>query len=83
MRFPVEPLSGLRHRVVELSLPGDEKLVWHLPLSDAGTLSGSGFGLTWASVLAILGGLVAAMWLCLFQLTVFFIPAMADPRQKC
>lgn len=37
----------------------------------------SPFGITWASVLAVLGGLVAAMWPCLFQLTVFFIPSLA------
>jgi cytochrome c-type biogenesis protein len=29
------------------------------------------------AVLAILGGLLAAMWPCLFQLTAYFIPAMA------
>lgn len=29
------------------------------------------------AVLAVLGGLLAAMWPCLFQLTAYFIPAMA------
>ncbi len=77
VRFPVEPPSGLRHRVLEILLPGDEQLVWHLPLSYAGASSESGVGLSWALVLALMGGMVAAMWPCLFQLTVFFIPTMA------
>lgn len=28
-------------------------------------------------ILALLGGMLAAMWPCLFQLTVYFIPALA------
>ena len=31
----------------------------------------------WGLILALLGGMVAAMWPCLFQLTVYFIPALA------
>mgnify|MGYP001619285908 CR=1 FL=1 len=77
VRFPVAPPDGLRHRVMELVLPQDQRLVWHLPIINAGTDPVSGFRLTWISVLAVLGGLVAAMWPCLFQLTVFFIPALA------
>lgn len=34
-------------------------------------------GVTGVAVLAVLGGLLAAMWPCLFQLTAYFIPAMA------
>jgi cytochrome c biogenesis protein CcdA len=77
LRFPVEPPVGLRHRVMEIMLPQDERLVWHLPIINAATDSVSGFRLTWVSVLAVLGGLVAAMWPCLFQLTVFFLPSLA------
>jgi cytochrome c biogenesis protein CcdA len=77
VRFPVEPPTGLSHRVMELLLPGDAGLTWHLPISYAGLEASSGFGVTWVSILAVLGGLVAAMWPCLFQLTVFFIPALA------
>jgi cytochrome c-type biogenesis protein len=76
VRFPAEPPSGLRHRVMELSLPGDAVITWHLPISYAGLESRSGLGVTWVWLLAVLGGLVAAMWPCLFQLTVFFIPAL-------
>ncbi|MBI2304303.1 MAG: sulfite exporter TauE/SafE family protein [Chloroflexi bacterium] len=74
--FPVPPPGGAGHQVMELRLPGDERLVWHLPISYAGVGSTSGFQLTWVSILAVLGGLVAAMWPCLFQLTAFFIPAL-------
>jgi cytochrome c-type biogenesis protein len=34
-------------------------------------------GASGVAVLAVLGGLLAAMWPCLFQLTAYFIPAMA------
>jgi cytochrome c biogenesis protein CcdA len=74
VRFPVEPPAGLRHRVMELLLPGGTALTWHLPISYAGLGSAPGLGV---GILALLGGLVAAMWPCLFQLTVFFIPALA------
>jgi cytochrome c-type biogenesis protein len=76
LRFPVEPPAGLRHRVMELQLPGGADLTWHLPISYAGIGSGSG-AFTWGSLLAVLAGMVAAMWPCLFQLTVFFIPSLA------
>ena len=76
VRFPAVPPQGLRHRVMELVLPQGEGLTWHFPLINAGLGSASGFQFTWVSILAILGGLVAAMWPCLFQLTVFFIPAL-------
>jgi cytochrome c-type biogenesis protein len=36
-----------------------------------------GVGGQWALILAVLGGMVGAMWPCLFQLTVYFIPALA------
>jgi cytochrome c-type biogenesis protein len=77
VRFAVTPPSGLGHHVLELRLPEGESLTWHLPISIVGAGSVSGFQLTWVSVLAVLAGMVAAMWPCLFQLTVFFIPALA------
>jgi cytochrome c-type biogenesis protein len=77
VRFPVGPPLGLRHRVMEVVLPGDERLVWHLPILGDSVRSGSGFQVTWGSLLAVMGGMVAAMWPCLFQLTAFFIPALA------
>ncbi len=77
LRFPVVPPSGLGHHVLELRLPGGESLIWHLPIINGTASSVSGLQITWLSVLAILAGMVAAMWPCLFQLTVFFIPALA------
>ncbi len=77
VRFPVEPPSNLRHHTLELRVPGSKSLEWHFPLIYAGAGAGSGATLGWGAVLALMGGLVAAMWPCLFQLTAFFIPAMA------
>jgi cytochrome c-type biogenesis protein len=78
VRFPVAPPSDNRHRVMELTLPGEAKLEWHLPISYGSAAANTeGPALGWAAILAILGGMVAAMWPCLFQLTVFFIPTMA------
>ncbi|MBI4302059.1 MAG: hypothetical protein HY664_05595, partial [Chloroflexi bacterium] len=77
VRFPTEPPTGLRHRVMELSLPGEGVMTWHLPISYAGLGYRSGLGGTWLWLLAVLGGLIAAMWPCLFQLTAFFIPSLA------
>ena len=36
-----------------------------------------GLGEQWGLILALFGGMLAAMWPCLFQLTVYFIPALA------
>ncbi|MBI2864788.1 MAG: cytochrome c biogenesis protein CcdA [Chloroflexi bacterium] len=76
VRFPAKPPAGPLHRVMELELPGDAVMTWHLPISYAGHESRPGGGFSWIWVLALLGGLVASMWPCLFQLTVFFIPAL-------
>jgi cytochrome c-type biogenesis protein len=45
--------------------------------SDSAGIAISGPTLTLAATLAVLGGVIASMWPCLFQLTAFFIPAMA------
>ncbi|MDA1348285.1 MAG: hypothetical protein O3A47_05385 [Chloroflexi bacterium] len=67
----------------------DDVLRWALPLeysADYSSLDVAVGGPTGAlpvpsvsgvAVLAILGGMLAAMWPCLFQLTAYFIPAMA------
>lgn len=39
--------------------------------------SAASFQLTWATLLALFGGLLSAMWPCLFQLTVYFVPTLA------
>lgn len=78
VRFPAEMPGGLRHRQVDLMLSGGASMTWHFPISYGGAGSAvGGVKVTWVWLLAILGGLVTAMWPCLFQLTVFFIPALA------
>lgn len=69
-------------RLVELILPPARnggprsEMAWTLPLAYP-LPSGSGLQLTGASVLALLGGVLASMWPCLLQLTVYFIPSLA------
>ncbi len=76
VRFSAEPPTGLRHRLVELEVPGKTPMAWHFPLNISGAQAGV-VGVSGVWLLAILGGLIAAMWPCLFQLTVFFVPSLA------
>ncbi len=77
------PLVGDRTRSLELILPpanaegAQSVLFWSLPIEYSRTLSGGKFQLTGAAVLALLGGVLASMWPCLFQLTAYFIPTLA------
>jgi cytochrome c-type biogenesis protein len=70
-RFARDESFGRGHQVMSLRLASGQEATWHLPLIQAP--SGQG----WALILALLGGMLAAMWPCLFQLTVYFIPALA------
>lgn len=81
-QFTRDDTFGRGHQVMTLSLPSGQKATWHLPLlvSAAGGDSTStpfGLGGQWGLILALLAGMVAAMWPCLFQLTAFFIPTLA------
>ncbi|MBI3970228.1 MAG: sulfite exporter TauE/SafE family protein [Chloroflexi bacterium] len=65
----------------EVLLPAGERggaaaLRWELPIVEAQADTGRQ-PLAVGSVLALLGGLLAAMWPCLFQLTAYFIPSIA------
>jgi cytochrome c-type biogenesis protein len=64
-----------------LRLASGQEATWHLPLmlpqASEGSAGSAGLGGRWALILALLGGMLAAMWPCLFQLTVYFIPALA------
>lgn len=77
------PLVGPESRSLEIALPpasdgGPQSLLqWSLPLETSGAASGAGFQLTGASILALAGGVLSSMWPCLFQLTAYFIPALA------
>ena len=80
-RFVRDEDFGAGHQVMTLRLPSGQKATWHLPLmlpqASEGSTGPAGLGERWALILALLGGMLAAMWPCLFQLTVYFIPALA------
>jgi len=80
-RFTRDEGFGKGHQVMTLRLASGQEATWHLPLvvPDFGDSSGGpiGLGEQWGLILALLGGMLAAMWPCLFQLTVYFIPALA------
>ncbi|MBM3818525.1 MAG: hypothetical protein FJW14_05835 [Acidimicrobiia bacterium] len=80
-RFARDESFASGHQVMTLRLASGQQATWHLPLMlpavAASGVAPTGFGESWALILALLGGMVAAMWPCLFQLTVYFIPALA------
>lgn len=80
-RFARDEAFGSGHQMVTLHLPSGPEATWHLPLpvsnAGAGMDGPIDTGERWGLILALLGGMVAAMWPCLFQLTVYFIPALA------
>jgi cytochrome c-type biogenesis protein len=80
-RFARDGAFGKGHQVMTLRLASGQEVTWHLPIVAPDLVDGtrvpSGLGEQWALILAVLGGMVAAMWPCLFQLTVYFIPALA------
>ena len=76
------PLNVAAATGMELYLPGAEHgaatVRWDLPLRPVEVPAASGRGgLAAGPILALLGGLLAAMWPCLFQLTAYFIPSIA------
>jgi cytochrome c-type biogenesis protein len=79
-RFARDDTFGAGHQMMTLRLASGHEATWHLPIviPDTGN-SGDpvGIGEQWGLILALLGGMLAAMWPCLFQLTVYFIPALA------
>jgi cytochrome c-type biogenesis protein len=80
-RFARDAGFGSGHQVLTLRLASGQEATWHLPLIipdvAAASAGPAGLGEQWGLVLALLGGMLAAMWPCLFQLTVYFIPALA------
>jgi cytochrome c-type biogenesis protein len=77
VRFPVNVNTGLATGALELRLPDGSGLTWNLPIAYQAAGGVSPLGITGASILSLVGGMIASMWPCLFQLTVFFIPALA------
>jgi cytochrome c-type biogenesis protein len=79
-RFQRDESFGAGHQMMTLRLAQGAEATWHLPLvipDAAGAPGLTGVGEQWGLILALLGGMLAAMWPCLFQLTVYFIPALA------
>jgi len=80
-RFARDDGFGQGHQVMTLRLASGQEATWHLPLIMPDVADGAGtpvgLGQSWGLMLALLGGMVGAMWPCLFQLTVYFIPALA------
>lgn len=76
-------ILGDDSRSLELVLPPANEegaqsiLQWTLPVTFPEDAEPVAFQFTWASVMALLGGLLASMWPCLFQLTAYFIPTLA------
>ena len=81
LRFARDDSFGRGHQVMTLRLASGQEATWHLPLllprGEASSAAPAGLTDRWALILALLGGMLAAMWPCLFQLTVYFIPALA------
>ena len=81
LRFARDAWFGKGHQMMTLRLASGVEATWHLPLvlptAADDPQAADGFGDQWALILALLGGMLAAMWPCLFQLTVYFIPALA------
>jgi cytochrome c-type biogenesis protein len=80
-RFARDATFGEGHQVMTMSLAGGQEATWHLPIAmpvvSAAGAGPIGLGEQWGLILALLGGMLTAMWPCLFQLTVYFIPALA------
>ena len=78
-----EPVVDEGSRSLELVLPpanteGQQSVLsWPLPLTFADDARPVRFQFTVTSVMALLAGLLASMWPCLFQLTAYFIPTLA------
>jgi cytochrome c-type biogenesis protein len=85
-RFARDEEFGIGHQMLTLRLASGQEATWHLPVlvPEAGAGAGEpiGSGDRWALILALLGGMIAAMWPCLFQLTVYFIPALAGVAMR-
>ncbi len=77
------PILSDNSRSLELVMPpvnedGERSVLsWTLPVAFPEGAQPVRFQFTLTSVMALLGGLLASMWPCLFQLTAYFIPTLA------
>ena len=70
-----QPLVAPTVAAAELRFDGVSDMVWANPFGTAA--AGAGPGLSIPLILALLGGMLASMWPCLFQLTAYFLPSVA------
>lgn len=82
VRFDADPRNTLLVDTLRLTVADGEPLEWRLPIAYDDTAATSPFGIPWGALLAMMAGLIAAMWPCLLQLTVFFIPSLAGLSMK-
>lgn len=76
----VQHLEGTLELVVAPELgerAAQATVQWQVPLALPQARQAGGFGLSWAALLGLFGGLLTSMWPCLFQLTAYFIPSLA------
>ncbi len=70
------PLAAASVAVTELRMPGAVgDLRWQRPFGNPSNAADG--GLSTPLLLALMGGMLASMWPCLFQLTAYFLPSVA------
>ena len=80
MRFDVSKDTLNDATAMTITLPDGQSMEWDLPIEY--DVADTPFGIGWATVMALLAGMLASMWPCLFQLTAYFIPALAGMNMQ-
>ncbi len=80
VRFDVSAEEFDAALAMSLTTPDGQAMGWDLPIEY--DVADTPFGIGWATVMALLAGMLASMWPCLFQLTAYFIPALAGMNMQ-
>jgi len=80
VRFDVNQDAINEATSMQMTLPDGQAMEWDLPIEY--DVADTPFGIGWATVMALLAGMLASMWPCLFQLTAYFIPALAGMNMQ-
>ncbi len=80
VRFDVSQAEMDNASAMTLTMPDGQAMAWDLPIEY--DVADTPFGIGWATVMALLAGMLASMWPCLFQLTAYFIPALAGMNMQ-
>ena len=80
LRFDVDSEIFDTATTMQMTLPDGQAMDWDLPIEY--DVADTPFGIGWATVMALLAGMLASMWPCLFQLTAYFIPALAGMNMQ-